>query len=114
MLLNRVLHNVPPEPTATASHLSNLVRSEYSQLILRLWWLLIFKLAASTQTLLSGCGLLPLNCLKSSCWFLGGREAPRCSRGEIYASGSCRNADSVQRVEREKKKIPVQPQLLIN
>lgn len=28
------------------------------------------------------------------CCFLGGREAPRCSWGKIYASSSCRNADS--------------------
>lgn len=27
------------------------------------------------------------------CFFLRGREGPRCSWGEIYASGSCRNAD---------------------
>lgn len=31
-----------------------------------------------------------------SCWsFLGQREAPRCSWGKIYASGSCKNADSL-------------------
>lgn len=43
------------------------------------------------------------------CWFLSRREAPRCSWGEIYASSSCRNADTLG-----KQKLSVQPQRLMN
>lgn len=39
------------------------------------------------------------------CCFLSGREAPRCSWGEIYASGSCKNADSLG----NRKSLSVKP-----
>lgn len=93
MLLNRVLLHVAPEPLIEPC----MERTQPINAAASLWGLSLLQLAA-------GCWRAAFRtALSPRVGSPGGREAPRCSRGEIYASGSCRNADSVQRVEREKK-----------
>lgn len=88
------------QPSATlAQHFRYLMCIKQSQILLLL--LLAFvainsAFMSSSQTCFGPDEFPPSLVLKTDveCWFLGGREAPRCSRGEIYASSSCRNADS--------------------
>lgn len=109
MLLNRVLHNVAPQPTATASHLSNLVWSEYSQLMCRLWGLFVLKFAA-------GCSWAAFSSRRTVLSpHVGSLVEGRLPDVPVERSMPVAHAGmQIQCKGWKEKKIPVQPQLLIN